>query len=161
MANGRRRLVGRVVSDKMDKTVVVMIERRRQHPIYEKVVGARKKFMAHDESNEIPVGALVQIVESKPLSRHKRWVVESVLDRGEGGDISSVSAAEEAAEALGENVVEEAADELVEVAAETETGDVEAAETEAAETEAAETETDDVEAAETETDDVEEGEDES
>ncbi|MCC6614487.1 MAG: 30S ribosomal protein S17 [Anaerolineae bacterium] len=80
MANNRRRLVGRVVSDKMQKTVVVSIERRRMHPIYKKVVKTTKKVMAHDESNEVKIGALVRIVESQPLSRHKRWVVEEVLE---------------------------------------------------------------------------------
>ena len=79
MANNRRRLIGRVVSDKMQKTVVVAIERRRLHPIYKKVVKTTKKVMAHDESNAIQVGAMVRIVESQPLSRHKRWVVEAVL----------------------------------------------------------------------------------
>jgi small subunit ribosomal protein S17 len=79
MPNKRRRLVGRVVSDKMQKTVVVAIERRKLHPIYKKVVKTTKKVMAHDESDSIPVGALVRVVESKPLSRHKRWVVEEVL----------------------------------------------------------------------------------
>lgn len=80
MPNSRRRLVGRVVSDKMEKTVVVAIERRKMHPIYKKVVRTTKKIMAHDESNAIQVGALVRVVESKPLSRHKRWVVEEVLE---------------------------------------------------------------------------------
>jgi small subunit ribosomal protein S17 len=79
MANNRRRMVGRVVSDKMDKTVVVAIEGRRLHPIYKKVVKSTKKVMAHDETNAIKVGALVRIVESRPLSRNKRWVVEEVL----------------------------------------------------------------------------------
>ncbi|MFN8528753.1 MAG: 30S ribosomal protein S17 [Anaerolineae bacterium] len=83
MVNKRRRLVGRVVSDKMDKTVVVAIERRKTHPIYKKVVKYTKKVMAHDESNAIQVGALVRVVESKPLSKNKRWVVEEVL-REEG-----------------------------------------------------------------------------
>ncbi|MDL1899443.1 30S ribosomal protein S17 [Anaerolineae bacterium CFX9] len=80
MANKRRRLVGRVISNKMEKTVVVAIERRNLHPIYKKVVKTTKKVMAHDESNELQEGALVTVVESKPLSRHKRWVVESVLE---------------------------------------------------------------------------------
>lgn len=80
MANKRRRLVGRVVSDKMEKTVVVAIERRKVHPVYKKVVRTTKKVMAHDESNAIPVGTVVQIVESKPLSKHKRWVVEKVVE---------------------------------------------------------------------------------
>ncbi len=80
MPNSRRRLVGRVVSDKMDKTVVVAIERRKMHPIYKKVVRTTKKILAHDESNAIEVGALVRVVESQPLSRRKRWVVEEVLE---------------------------------------------------------------------------------
>lgn len=79
MPNTRRRLEGRVVSNKMDKTVVVAIERRKLHPIYKKVVRTTKKVMAHDESNSIEIGALVRVVESKPLSKHKRWVVEAVL----------------------------------------------------------------------------------
>ena len=80
MANKRRRLVGRVVSDKMQKTVVVAIEQRTVHRVYKKVVKTTKKVMAHDESDAIGIGALVQVVESKPLSRHKRWVVEKVLE---------------------------------------------------------------------------------
>jgi len=80
MPNNRRRLIGRVVSDKMDKTVTVAIERRAQHPLYQKVVKRTKKVKAHDENNEVPLGALVQIVESKPLSKTKRWVVEKVLE---------------------------------------------------------------------------------
>ncbi len=80
MPNNRRRLVGRVISDKMDKTVVVAIERRKTHPIYKKVVKLTKKVMAHDESNSVQVGALVRVVESKPLSKNKRWVVEEVLE---------------------------------------------------------------------------------
>lgn len=80
MANQRRRLVGRVVSDKMEKTVTVALERRKMHPIYKKVVSSTKKVKAHDESNSIPVGAIVRIVESAPLSKTKRWVVEEVLE---------------------------------------------------------------------------------
>lgn len=79
MPNKRRRLVGRVISDKMQKTVVVAIERRKLHPIYKKVVKLTKKVMAHDESDLIKTGALVRIVESRPLSKNKRWVVEAVL----------------------------------------------------------------------------------
>ena len=86
MANNRRRLVGRVVSDKMQKTVVVAIERRKAHPIYKKVIKSTKKVMAHDESDAIEVGSLVQLVESKPLSKNKRWVVEKVLE-GPGGRV--------------------------------------------------------------------------
>jgi small subunit ribosomal protein S17 len=81
MANNRRRLVGRVVSDKMQKTVVVEIERRKLHPVYKKVVRSLKRIMAHDETNEVPVGSVVRVVESRPLSKNKRWVVEAVLAR--------------------------------------------------------------------------------
>ncbi|MAS37644.1 MAG: 30S ribosomal protein S17 [Anaerolineaceae bacterium] len=80
MPNNRRRLVGRVVSDKMDKTVVVAIDISKPHPIYRKVVRTTKKIYAHDESNTIPVGTVVRVVESKPLSKTKRWVVESVVE---------------------------------------------------------------------------------
>lgn len=80
MANKRRRLIGRVVSDKMDKTVVVAIELRKMHPIYKKVVKETKKIVAHDESNAVPVGAIVRVVESRPLSKTKRWSVEAVLE---------------------------------------------------------------------------------
>jgi small subunit ribosomal protein S17 len=80
MPNNRRRLIGRVVSDKMDKTVTVAIERRSMHPLYKKVVSRTKKVKAHDENNEVPLGALVQLVECKPLSKTKRWVVEKVLE---------------------------------------------------------------------------------
>ena len=86
MANDRRRLIGRVVSDKMEKTVVVAIERRKAHRVYKKVVKSTKKVYAHDESNEVEVGSVVQIVESKPLSKTKRWVVEKVLE-GPGGRV--------------------------------------------------------------------------
>lgn len=79
MPNNRRRLVGRVISDKMEKTVTVAIERRKTHPIYKKIVKSTKKVMAHDETNALQIGALVRIVESKPLSKNKRWVVEAVL----------------------------------------------------------------------------------
>lgn len=79
MPNNRRRLVGRVVSNKMEKTVTVLLEKRSIHPIYKKIVVSTKKVHAHDESNAIDEGAMVRIVESKPLSKTKRWVVEAVL----------------------------------------------------------------------------------
>ncbi len=80
MPNNRRRLVGRVVSNKMQKTVIVALERRKLHPVYKKVVGSTKKVMAHDESDQIQVGALVRIVESRPFSKNKRWAVEQVIE---------------------------------------------------------------------------------
>ena len=95
MPNSRRRLIGRVVSNKMEKTVVVAIERRKLHPIYKKVVRTTKKIMAHDESNEIEMGALVRVVESRPLSAKKRWVVEEVLE-AEGAPVLETLPDEEA-----------------------------------------------------------------
>jgi len=80
MPNDRKRLIGRVVSDKMEKTVVVAIDRRKTHRVYKKVISFTKKVMAHDESNTVELGSLVQVVESKPLSKNKRWVVEKVLE---------------------------------------------------------------------------------
>lgn len=68
----------------MDKTIVVEIERRKMHRVYKKVVKSTKRLMAHDESNAIQVGAMVRVVESRPISRHKRWVVEAVIQTAEG-----------------------------------------------------------------------------
>jgi len=79
----RRRLVGVVVSDKMDKTIVVMVERRKAHPLYKKYYTRRKKFLAHDEQNECRVGDVVQIMETRPLSRRKRWRLVKILERGQ------------------------------------------------------------------------------
>ncbi len=92
MANDRRRLIGRVTSDKMEKTVVVEIERRKMHRVYKKVIKFTKKVYAHDESNAIEVGSLVQVVESKPLSKTKRWVVEQVLETPGGRVLQPISA---------------------------------------------------------------------
>ncbi len=78
--NTRRRMIGVVTSDKMQKTVVVEIERTYLHRLYKKVVHARRRVMAHDELG-CHLGDHVQIVESRPLSRHKHWVVESILRR--------------------------------------------------------------------------------
>ena len=72
---GKRRLRGRVVSDKMDKTVVVAVERKYKHPRYRKYITRIRKFAAHDESNACSVNDVVVIEESRPLSRTKRWVV--------------------------------------------------------------------------------------
>jgi len=91
MANERRRLIGRVTSDKMEKTVVVEIERRKMHRVYKKVIKFTKKVYAHDESNAIEVGSVVQVVESKPLSKNKRWVVELVLETPGGRVLQPIS----------------------------------------------------------------------
>jgi small subunit ribosomal protein S17 len=76
-------LVGSVVSAKMDKTAVVEVERLARHPLYEKVMRLRKKYKAHDEENACRPGDLVRIVESRPISRSKRWRVEEILERSE------------------------------------------------------------------------------
>jgi small subunit ribosomal protein S17 len=76
--NNRRRLTGVVTSNKMQKTVVVEISRTYLHPLYKKVVHSRRHVMAHDEMG-CQIGDQVRIVESRPLSRHKRWVVEAIM----------------------------------------------------------------------------------
>ena len=78
--NNRRRIVGKVTSNKMTKTVVVEIVRKYRHPLYKKVVYSSKRVKAHDEIG-CQIGDEVQIVESAPMSRDKRWVVESVIKR--------------------------------------------------------------------------------
>ena len=79
---GRRKTrVGTVVSDKMDKTVVVVVERRYAHPLYGKQVTRTKKYLAHDENNEYHTGDVVRIVETRPLSKQKRWRVVEVVER--------------------------------------------------------------------------------
>ena len=82
MQGKRRSKTGRVVSDKMDKTVVVSVERLRRHPIYKRVVRLSSKFKAHDQDNSAKVGDTVRIEESRPLSREKRWTVVEIVARG-------------------------------------------------------------------------------
>lgn len=77
----RRVREGVVVSDRMDKTVVVSVERRVQHPLYRRVIKRTTKFMAHDEENTAHTGDRVRIMETRPLSRHKTWRVVEVLER--------------------------------------------------------------------------------
>ena len=82
LKRGRRKeRVGRVVSNKMDKTVVVAIERRMAHPIYKKVITRSTKLFAHDEENRSMVGDLVKVMETRPLSRNKRWRLVEVLEK--------------------------------------------------------------------------------
>jgi small subunit ribosomal protein S17 len=81
MREQRKRLVGTVTSDKMDKTVVVAVKTTRRHPVYGKVMRRVKKYKAHDETNDCKIGDRVQIIESRPISRHKRFVVTSILER--------------------------------------------------------------------------------
>ncbi len=79
----RRELVGIVVSNKMDKTLVVQVIRRYKHPKYKKYVNERTRYKAHDEKNDAQIGDRVSIVESRPLSKDKRWRLQSVLERAE------------------------------------------------------------------------------
>jgi small subunit ribosomal protein S17 len=87
MQGKRRTKTGRVISDKMDKTVVVSVERLRRHPIYKRVVRLSSKFKAHDEENSAKVGDTVRIEESRPLSRDKRWRVVEIVARGSGVEL--------------------------------------------------------------------------
>ena len=77
----RRTLLGQVVSDKMDKTVVVQVIRRYRHPRYKKYVQERIRYKAHDENNEAKVGDKVCIIESRPRSKEKRWAVQAIVER--------------------------------------------------------------------------------
>jgi small subunit ribosomal protein S17 len=77
----RRRLIGRVLSDKMQKTVVVEVSRSKMDPVYKKYVRVRSRYKAHDENNEYRVGDRVEIVEHRPLSKQKSWAVARLIDR--------------------------------------------------------------------------------
>jgi small subunit ribosomal protein S17 len=81
-ARGRRKVrVGVVVSDKMDKTVLVRIDRRVRHPLYKKTIARANKLAAHDENNDAHVGDLVRVVETRPLSKSKRWRLLEIVER--------------------------------------------------------------------------------
>jgi len=83
MREQRKRLVGRVTSDKMQKTVVVTVESLKRHPLYNKVVRRTTKYKAHNPNDVAKLGDVVQIVESQPMSREKRWAVEKILEKAE------------------------------------------------------------------------------
>jgi small subunit ribosomal protein S17 len=79
---GQRKVrIGRVVSNKMNKTIVVAIERKVMHPLYKKVYVRTTKVMAHDENNECNIGDIVKIMETRPLSRHKRWRLVEIIQK--------------------------------------------------------------------------------
>ncbi len=78
-----RTLVGRVVSDKMDKTVTVLLERKLPHPIYKKYIRRSTKLHAHDENNECKVGDLVSIVQCRPLSKSKSWRLKEIIKQAD------------------------------------------------------------------------------
>ncbi len=79
--NLRKTRVGKVVSDKMDKTIVVAVENSVKHPLYKKVVKRTYKLKAHDENNECGIGDRVEVMETRPLSKDKRWRLVSVLEK--------------------------------------------------------------------------------
>ena len=79
--SSRKVRVGKVISDKMDKTVVVAIEDRVAHPLYKKIVGRTYKLKAHDEQNTCGVGEVVKVMETRPLSKDKRWRVVEIVEK--------------------------------------------------------------------------------
>jgi small subunit ribosomal protein S17 len=86
---GRRKsMVGKVVSTKMDKTAVVAVERRQPHPLYHKIIRSTKRYKAHDAENTATLGDVVRIVETRPLSREKRWRIAETLVRGNVAEVA-------------------------------------------------------------------------
>ena len=79
----RKTRVGRVVSDKMDKTCVIAIEDRVQHPIYKKIMKTTSKLKAHDENNECNIGDKVKVMETRPLSKDKRWRLVEIIEKAQ------------------------------------------------------------------------------
>jgi small subunit ribosomal protein S17 len=79
--NKRKEIQGKVVSDKRDKTISILVERKIKHPLYGKVMKSSKKFQAHDENNECKVGDIVKVMETRPLSKTKRWRLVEILER--------------------------------------------------------------------------------
>ncbi|MCD6459108.1 30S ribosomal protein S17 [bacterium] len=78
----RKKRTGKVLSDKMDKTIVVQVERKVSHPIYKKVIKILKNYKVHDESCQAKIGDIVEIMETRPLSKDKRWRLLNILKRG-------------------------------------------------------------------------------
>jgi small subunit ribosomal protein S17 len=79
--NTRKEFTGKVVSNKMEKSVVVLVERRKKHPVYHKYIKRSTRLMAHDEKNEANTGDLVKIMETRPLSKNKRWRISEIIER--------------------------------------------------------------------------------
>jgi small subunit ribosomal protein S17 len=79
--NNRKSRIGRVVSDKMDKTIVVAIETKVRHPLYGKIINKTTKFKAHDENNEAKINDKVSIMETRPLSKDKRWRLTGIVEK--------------------------------------------------------------------------------
>ena len=83
MEKKRKTKLGRVVSNKMDKTVVISVETSKRHPLYKKIIKRTVKYKAHDEKNECGIGDIVRVVETRPLSKEKRWRVAEIITKGE------------------------------------------------------------------------------
>ncbi len=81
-------MIGTVVSNKMDKTAVVAVERRHRHPLYRKIIRTTKRYKAHDPNNNAVLGDVVRIIESRPISKEKRWRIAETLVRGNVADIA-------------------------------------------------------------------------
>lgn len=82
--SGKRKVrIGTVISNKMDKTATVLIERRVRHPLYHRIVKKSKKILAHDQNNDCQIGDKVRLIETRPLSKRKRWRVVAVMERAE------------------------------------------------------------------------------
>jgi small subunit ribosomal protein S17 len=77
----RKEMIGKVVSAKMEKSIIVQVERRMKHPIYGKTIRSTNKYIAHDEKNECGVGDLVQLMETRPLSKNKRWRLVKIVEK--------------------------------------------------------------------------------
>lgn len=90
MLSRRRTMIGRVVGDKTDKTVIVEVESRRRQPLYKRVIRNVARFMVHDEKNECRLGDLVEVVESRPLSHSKRWRVSQIVAHHEVAEVAPV-----------------------------------------------------------------------
>lgn len=90
MEKKRKTRLGRVSSNKMDKTVMVEVKTRRRHPYYKRVISYKAKFKAHDEDNACDVGDLVRIIETRPLSKEKRWRVTEILAKAEAIEVKPV-----------------------------------------------------------------------
>jgi small subunit ribosomal protein S17 len=79
--NDRKTIVGKVVSDKMDKTIVIAVETYKKHDLYHKRIKSTKKFKAHDENNEAKIGDVVKVMETRPVSKDKRWRLVQVVEK--------------------------------------------------------------------------------
>ena len=132
MQGKRKTKVGRVVSDKMDKTIVVSVERMTRHPLYKRVIRLTNKFKAHDEDNEARVGDTVLIEESRPLSATKRWRLVSVISKAGEEAVSTTLIEDEAVDQAIHGAAHPGRH-LAEQAADSEVADREAADREAAE----------------------------